>query len=504
MAKLNATKVTEKVFNHEGARAYKHTEEYELYTLASTCLWQEPKFYGNTGDTEKRIIELCRTLDPEFVVKLAVYIREKMYLRTVPQVMLVEVANRADLKGKDKPWLKTYGARIMSRADEVLEALSYQVKNFGKGIPSGLRKAMAERLNGLTQYEVMKYDSNKREMKYCDALNLIHPVSAENDALFEYITTGTYNGDVLRKIAAFDKLKAITEFGPEAIDLAKQCDATWEFMVSKFGNKPEVWEAAKLPYMATLRNLRNLNECGIVDKYLPFITDPESIRRSKQLPYRFYSAYCELKDAGAPMRVLAALEQALSISVENVPNLPGKTAVLIDASGSMEAPLSDKSSVSRMAAGAVLGSIAQERLRGYVIGFGAYAGMAPAGVGLFGLVDWLPRANLEYATIPSAAIELMMQRDIDVDRIILVSDMQCYTLLASGLGDFRSMLKKYREKQGKPVKLVSIDIAGYGTAVVPQNDPDTMTCAGFSDRVFDMIRAWEMGEDGLKTAIGNI
>ena len=177
----------------------------------------------------------------------------------------------------------------------------------------------------------------------------------ENDALFEYITTGTYNGDVLRKIAAFDKLKAITEFGPEAIDLAKQCDATWEFMVSKFGNKPEVWEAAKLPYMATLRNLRNLNECGIVDKYLPFITDPESIRRSKQLPYRFYSAYCELKDAGAPMRVLAALEQALSISVENVPNLPGKTAVLIDASGSMEAPLSDKSSVSRMAAGAVLG-----------------------------------------------------------------------------------------------------------------------------------------------------
>lgn len=80
-----------KVTNYEGAEAYKLTPQMELYSaVVATSL--SDTFYEKANTRVKRIRELIAKNDAAFVAKLAVYAREKMYLRSVPLALAVELA----------------------------------------------------------------------------------------------------------------------------------------------------------------------------------------------------------------------------------------------------------------------------------------------------------------------------------------------------------------------------------------------------------------------------
>ena len=68
----------------------------------------------------------------------------------------------------------------------------------------------------------------------------------------------------------------------------------------QFGNRKEVWEAIRphMGYMAMLRNLRNFINAGVaMGPVLERLSDPEQVRRSKQLPFRFYTAWRDAEDS---------------------------------------------------------------------------------------------------------------------------------------------------------------------------------------------------------------
>ncbi|CAF4607539.1 unnamed protein product [Rotaria sp. Silwood1] len=74
---------------------------------------------------------------------------------------------------------------------------------------------------------------------------------------------------------------------------------TWETQISLKGNKAEVWQQLidnkKLPFMAMLRNLRNMIKVGISEKHhqwvLKKLQDDGAVIYSRQFPFRFFSAY---------------------------------------------------------------------------------------------------------------------------------------------------------------------------------------------------------------------
>lgn len=74
---------------------------------------------------------------------------------------------------------------------------------------------------------------------------------------------------------------------------------TWETQISTKGNKAKVWEDLidhqKLPFMAMLRNMRNLLLAGVQPKYISWLvkklTDEYAVTNSRQFPFRFFSAY---------------------------------------------------------------------------------------------------------------------------------------------------------------------------------------------------------------------
>ena len=79
---------------------------------------------------------------------------------------------------------------------------------------------------------------------------------------------------------------------------------TWETQISLHGNKAEVWqqliEEKKLPYMATVRNIRNLLLAGIsaahVQKVCSYISNETAVTRSRMFPFQFFTAYDVLSE----------------------------------------------------------------------------------------------------------------------------------------------------------------------------------------------------------------
>lgn len=555
MARLNQNGIKEyrrdAKYNYEGGLSYVPNKEAELYARVLGCMWQEPMFYvankygaqfdrtdyvpATLNEREATIWRLACELEPEFVLKLALYAREQMQLRTVPQVLLTIVANRSDLKGRPKPLVAQYGPRIMSRADEIMEVLALQLGVFGKPIPNALRRALAERLNHLTEYEALKYKRKSAEVSLVDALNIIHPnpPNPHVAALFRWLTTGEVDEDLLPMVAAWKELARCEVFDDRARELAKQCNATWEFLVSKFGNRKEVWEAAKLPYMATLRNLRNLLLAGVdVQPHLDLLTNPQAVANSRQYPFRFLSAYAQLEKllsnnkkydsfleeeerellecpttkeecSIAPSivyRALDAIATAAEQSISNMPTLPGRTLVAIDTSTSMTyLYVSKRSFVRCVDVACALGAIADYCCEdSTVIHFDNDVEHVkfPANARLVDRMNILRRMAVGGSTYGYKIFRDITANNDKYDRIIVISDMQMYNE-QSGIKhafvdtdpQFVDKFDEYRRKVNPNVRLVSVCLSGYGDIPVPEED--TLLLSGWNEKMFDLILAWE-------------
>ncbi len=77
---------------------------------------------------------------------------------------------------------------------------------------------------------------------------------------------------------------------------------TWETQLSAKGNKPEVWTDLimnnTLPYMAMMRNLRNILKSGVTDvvhqKIIEKIQNSELIAKAKMFPFQYFTALVEI------------------------------------------------------------------------------------------------------------------------------------------------------------------------------------------------------------------
>lgn len=276
--------------NHEGALAWRMTPEWELYTTVVTTMGVEDKFYEGGEERVRRIADLVRKVEPEFVAQLAVYTREEMHLRSVPLLLLVELAN---CHQGDSLVSRAVG-RMIQRADEITELLMCYLWRTGKSDLSGLscqlRKGLAEAFNKFDEYQFAKYNRMNRKVTLRDALALVHPKPKDD-----------------RQADIFRKIKSDTLETP----------VTWETELSAVGQrhfdskeekeeaKREVWrklvQSRRIGYMATLRNLRNMLGLGMDDETMQmvcdYIADPEAVRKSKQLPFRFLSAFLELTES---------------------------------------------------------------------------------------------------------------------------------------------------------------------------------------------------------------
>jgi hypothetical protein len=496
MSRFNATAENpRRTVNEEGAVAYIGLDpEQQLYSVTS-CNLLENTFYKKTDKTIATILDLIPKCDPLFVANLAVYLRKDMYLRSVPLVLLVGLA----INNKLTPSMVS---RVISRADEIKELLAAWQGINGKGsdnirkIPNALKKGISESFSKFNSYQFRKYDKQSKEkITFKDVLCLCHPKprTGEESAVYKQILE--------------DNLDPIT---------------TWEVDISAAGSDPkakkEAWEnlldTNSIPYMAALRNIKNMLKAGIseahIQKLLSLLGNEDQILRSKQFPFRWYSAFARLMEERDPEfqlnmnRFQEVFEKALIVSIDNIPDMGRlkKEATLIacDVSGSMNQELSKNSSIRLIDVGILLGRMLAKKCGKVITGvFGSDWSPASFGNQIIGGVQ-LPSVGL--ATYGYKIFDWLLQTNLHVDNIMLFSDSQLYSDLNIGFDYFgqthnsrnRSQFEKswnaYR-RINPTAKVYMFDLSSYETYPIDLFSPGVYMVSGWSPQIFQTLGGLE-------------
>jgi len=495
--KFNFTnKGKNKVVNYEGAEAYKLSPEWQLYTAAVTSSLSD-KFYENTGTQIERIRHLIAKCNPVFVAKLAAYTRQKMNLRSIPLVLAVELAkvHRGDST------VSKMVSQIVKRADEITELLAYyQLANNRKDIKKlnrlskQLQAGLQEAFNRFDEYQFAKYNRDA-EIKLKDALFLVHPKAKDEaqQVLFNKIVNNTLETPYTweTELSALGQVKYKSE---EEKTIAFRMK--WE----------ELIDSRKVGYMALMRNLRNILEAKVSQEYIAKICDTlssaETVRRSKQLPFRFLVAYREISKVKSAYagRIMDALEQAVTVSAENIPGFGERTSVLIacDVSGSMQSPVSPKSKILSYDIGLMLAMLLKSRCSNAITGmFGdKWKIINVPTKGILANVDAFYRREGEvgYATNGYLVIEDLVKRKEQVDKVMIFTDLQLW----NNKND-KKIAKLWNEYKGisPNSKLYLFDLAGYGNTPLDITQEDVYLIAGWSDKIFDIMAAIDNGSNTL-------
>jgi len=107
-------------------------------------------------------------------------------------------------------------------------------------------------------------------------------------------------------------------------------------------------------------------------------------------------------------------------------------------------------------------------------------------------------ADSGYSTQGWMVPQLAIDRGLDVDRIIIFTDMQMY-----GRDNLAAKLMEYRRRINHPVWLYLFDLRGYGTSQMHGDDKHTYLMAGWSDRVFEFMRQSEQDPNVVVEKIRN-
>lgn len=422
-------------FTHEGGPAYPHINPVQcLRRLVMSCLLWEDQFYVDGKTIADQIVEAAGDVPVETLAAIAIEARSVHNLRHVP-LLLVDCLAKA---APGNPIVADTIDKVVQRADEMAELLAVYWRGGRRPVAAQIKKGLGRAFRRFDAYALAKYDRDGA-VKLRDVLRIVHPKpeNAEQAALW-------------RKV----------------IDRALESPDTWEVALSGGADKREAFERllreGKLGYLALLRNLRNMATAG-VDTGL--VRDAIIARKGahRVLPFRYVAA------ARAAPQFEPAIDQALCEAIAEMPPLTGRTAILVDVSGSMDERLSAKSDLTRLDAAAALASVLPSNdLR--VFTFSQTIVEVPPRRGMAG-VDAIVKSQPHGGTYLGAAVDAL-NKQAPYDRLIVITDEQSHDRVPPAVAPRAYMINVASNQHG----------VGYG----PWTHID-----GFSEGVIRFIREIE-------------
>ncbi len=329
MSKLNKLV---RLFTFEGGRAKRFGPAEELQRTLMNCLLWEDQFYEDGVTIAERIKALVAKVKPEICASLAVEAREQMKLRHAPLLVVREMARLPTHRALVAETLE----RVIQRPDELTEFLAiYWADALGpmeqrkkQPVSAQAKKGLAKALAKFDAYQLAKYDRDG-VVRLRDVLFLVHakPKDAEQEKIWKQLVDGTLPSPDTWEVS---------------LSGGKDKRATFERLI----------EEKKLGGLALLRNLRLMQKAEVPRTVIGQAI--EEMRTERILPYRFISAARYAPDFEPE------LESAMLKSIKEHVRLKGSTRLLIDVSGSMDAPLSAQSEMTRLEAACGLAVLARE------------------------------------------------------------------------------------------------------------------------------------------------
>lgn len=547
MAKFNEKKTAKQPTerNFMGEMAFKMEDKEELISTVMTTFLQD-EYYEKEATKIARIQELLKKVDPLFAAKLAIYARNEGNLRSVTHFIAAEIAKY--VSGSE--WGKRFYDKIIVRPDDMSEIVSAYAhingmsqKNISK-IPNAMKGGFKTALERLDAYQIDKYKMQNREVSLIDLVRLFHPKGNQKNAeAFKRLV----NGESLEGLYETKILeKEMTKAGQLTKDATED-----EKSKAKHEAISGILDNVKgMPIMNLIRNLRNiiLYAPDKVEDACAQLRIKDKILKSRLLPFRFATAYAEIEKMSwnkpntdtaitfesdkaeeeltmiqfhsLKRSVLDALEDAIQYSVENIPELEGNVAILVDHSGSCRGDAGGSSAVSAFSKtstamiGNLFGSMMAYRQKNVYIGlFGDKLIDVPMNRNMK-MLDFNKKSFDEGARCglgTETGIYDFMRKCVDekkkVDNVVVFSDCQIgsgpynftpwYGSKSSDCGGhFHELFKEFK-KLNPMCNWIVVNLRQSGGTSVFDKSMRILNIAGWSDKIFDVIKSNCKGWDAI-------
>lgn len=482
--------------NDAGGKAYARSDEAALALYALTGTFNST-FYVKDETHLERVAELCAKVEPKFLAQLAVYARKDGFMKDVPAYLVASLAKR------DVKLCSAVFPRVIDNGK--------MLRNFVQIVRSGAigRKSLGSRPKALIQnwfssrtVEQLFRQSTGDAPSLADIVKMVHPKPADD------ASRAFYGWLIGSKKVEFEKLpevvRAFEAF--KAFPGKELPDAPFE-MLTNLAKTREHWTAIarKATWTQLRMNLNTFQRHGVFEdpavilELAAKLSNAEEVRRAKAFPYQLFAAF-KFASSDMPMPLRIALQQAMEVACENVPALGGNVFVLLDASGSMQSPVTGTRAGATTAmrcidvAALVASSIVRKNPLAKVIVFGEQ--VMPEGRLTLNPLDTVVTNAQRLATLNlggtdcSAPLRAINWHRASVDTAIFVSDNESW--LRQG-GHGMAVMQEWAVLKSRcpKAKLACIDIT---PSVAAQVTPDNLSVGGFSDHVFDLLDSFVKGD----------
>ncbi|MSR58414.1 MAG: TROVE domain-containing protein [Planctomycetaceae bacterium] len=517
--------------NQAGGPAYQFEPKHALAQFAATGCF-DGTFYADAEsqlDTLKSLI--AQVNDNVFLAKLAIYSRERAYLKDMPAALAATLASR------DTVLFHQVFDRVIDNG-RVLRTLFQMIRSgqFGKkSLSSSLQRAFQRWLNS-TSVEKLLSASIGHDPSLRDILRMARPTPLDNSrrALFGWLTdkdvakwTPASEADLPEQVRLLVEFRT-AETAEQQIALLNgdgRLKARWDLLADT-AKGAKVWAAmARTMGPQALRmNLNTLQRHGVFDDAAMVQTvanrlaDENEIRRSRQFPYQFFAAYMNVSDE-IPHVIKAALHKAAEIACGNVPEFPGPVVIGLDVSGSMQSPVTGnrgRGGTTKMRCVDVAALVAAAILRrnpdSVVVPFDtqAFEAKVDPSDSILSLADRLAKyggggtdcslpikqANATYAKRKFAGIVLVSDNESWVyqGRPYFYGTNGSTGVMTEWQQFVQNQLRLHGGDFDGP-KLICIDLQPVQTTQAPERS-DILNVSGFSDAVFDVMAAFLKNDAG--------
>jgi 60 kDa SS-A/Ro ribonucleoprotein len=501
--------------NEEGARAYQLPPKHALAQLAATGCFNGT-FYAQSEEQLATLQSLVNQVDDNvYLAKLAVYSRERAFMKDMPAALLLILSKR------DRVLFRRVFERVVDNG-RVLRTLFQMIRSgqFGrKSLSYALQRSFQRWLNEASVGRLLAA-SIGNDPSLRDVLRMARPTPKDNGrrALFGWLTNKPVGKwapasaeDLPSEVRALDAYGQ-TESAEEQVSILSSSQFRWDLLADA-ARGPAVWKAIarQMGPQALRMNLNTLlrhevfNDPEMVAFVAAKIADKDEIRSSRQFPYQYLAAYLNAGD-GLPQKIKAALGQAAEIACGNVPELPGPVVVGLDVSGSMQSAITGRrgrGATSKVRCVDVAALFAAAILR-----------RNPDSV-LIPFDDKVHRVNIDpQDSILSLAARLAKfggggtncslplteantkYRKRRFAGCVLVSDQESWigtgrhgsTAVMTAWLEFVKNQARLEGNPGTP-KLVCVDLQPYTTTQAPDRS-DILNVGGFSDAVFSVVASF--------------
>lgn len=496
--------------NEAGGRAYSLSAKAALAQYAATgCL--NSTFYASAETQLQTILNLCASSEvtPEYIARVALYARTKGAMKDVPALLCAV--------------LSVFSPGLLAEVFDRVIDNGKMLRNFVQIMRSGAvgRKSLGTLPKRLVQ---QWFEARSDEQIFCasvgndpsiaDVIKMVHPKprTESRKALFGYLIGQPYDAEALPEIVKlFESFKAgvVKELPDVPFQMLTSLELTKEHWKTIARNAP--WQMTRMN-LNTFARHDVFSDRAMSKVIADRLRDETAIKRAKAFPYQLLVAYTQT-GANVPASVREAIQDAMEIATSNVPSFGTQVYVCPDVSGSMHSPITGvrKGSTSAVRCVDVAALVAACILRKNP---GAEA--LPFKEDIVSGLTINPRDSVmtnatKMSSIPaggtncSAPLAHLNRRKAQGDLVIFVSDNESWIDQTMGRGTATMQEWNIFKARNPRAKLVCIDLQPYQTVqAVDTGRGDVLNIGGFSDQVFDVIKAFTDGSLGSDHWVGLI